>query len=237
MKTTLFLLLLSVNTYAQIVTHDEWQAYTQEGKLTKYRMSIDFNDELNNLDDTLQLRLWSNEIYRGPASFSFNGADTILQLYFDQSTGVLCQDTSTIERYAVKISYGGQLWRSHYAVQPSQCTEVDSIFDRLIWASTSWEVPDSVFKDEIVVPIDTTDTSIIKGVTDFSESNFSIYPNPSNGVFTVESKELGVAKFYDLSGRLVKSQALKVGINQVEINETGIYFGVVREEKFKVVVR
>ena len=75
----------------------------------------------------------------------------------------------------------------------------------------------------VSVPLSTT-----LGVDDFSLKTSSIYPNPSNGNFTIETKTgLDQINVYSLIGTLVKTIDVKDKSNTVEISlrklQTGIY--------------
>ncbi|HSD13027.1 MAG TPA: LamG-like jellyroll fold domain-containing protein [Flavobacterium sp.] len=73
----------------------------------------------------------------------------------------------------------------------------------------------------------TGNTCTVLGSSDFvTENNLKIYPNPSTGIFTIESKEEITVKIYDLVGKVVKAQQMNVGINLVDISNhaAGVYF-------------
>jgi hypothetical protein len=60
----------------------------------------------------------------------------------------------------------------------------------------------------------------------FESNDFQILPNPSNGVFYLDSKSDAEVLIYDLTGKIIFSQAATKGKTQLEINQhpSGIYF-------------
>lgn len=56
-------------------------------------------------------------------------------------------------------------------------------------------------------------------------ANLKVYPNPSNGIFTINSEEVLDIKVYDLIGKLIYSNKVNSGINQIDISNysNGIY--------------
>ncbi len=54
-------------------------------------------------------------------------------------------------------------------------------------------------------------------------SGISIYPNPSNGVFTVNTTEVYNLQVLDLTGKVISTQVLN-GNGSVSINNAGVYF-------------
>lgn len=59
----------------------------------------------------------------------------------------------------------------------------------------------------------------------FLSSNILIYPNPSHGVFTINSDEELEIKVFDLVGKLIFTNKISSGINQIDISNysSGIY--------------
>jgi hypothetical protein len=54
--------------------------------------------------------------------------------------------------------------------------------------------------------------------------DFELYPNPSNGNFTIVVEESSKVEIYSVEGRLCYSQLLTKGVNQIEMeNVKGIY--------------
>lgn len=59
-----------------------------------------------------------------------------------------------------------------------------------------------------------------------SEPEFSLYPNPTNGSFQIQTKEAGAisVKAFDISGKLVMSHSDINTAQALSINEAGLYF-------------
>lgn len=65
------------------------------------------------------------------------------------------------------------------------------------------------------------------GIIDNSRKvDWSIYPNPNNGAFTIELSQSGQYNVYNIDGRLVKTFSLEAGSNQINLDnvENGVYF-------------
>ena len=60
---------------------------------------------------------------------------------------------------------------------------------------------------------------------------YEIYPNPSDGTFTMSSPVPGSATIYDLMGRKVYNELMVEGINEVTVEGNGIYLVTVEDEK------
>ncbi len=69
-----------------------------------------------------------------------------------------------------------------------------------------------------------------------SSSDFKMYPNPNNGLMTLDyhlgDNETGTVEVYDLTGRILKSFVIQSRGTQLEINSTelsaGQYYYVIR---------
>ncbi len=68
-------------------------------------------------------------------------------------------------------------------------------------------------------------TNGLTGIDNQVGNLWHIYPNPGNGVFTIEALEDIVMDVYSSDGRLVKKLSLNFGLNQVNLSElsTGYY--------------
>ncbi len=56
------------------------------------------------------------------------------------------------------------------------------------------------------------------------ENNFMISPNPSNGQFTIQSKENGELFLYGMDGTLISTIGIKIGANELNFNlNAGVY--------------
>ncbi len=75
---------------------------------------------------------------------------------------------------------------------------------------------------------DTSECEVINDVSLSSEKKSSvvIYPNPNNGMFTIDLEIDSEIKVYDAIGKLIHSKTLKVGANVLDLRnivETGVY--------------
>ncbi|WP_317896713.1 T9SS type A sorting domain-containing protein [Aurantibacillus circumpalustris] len=81
------------------------------------------------------------------------------------------------------------------------------------------------------------------GVNELSEQNtfVSVYPNPNNGLFTVESKQIssGTIEIMDLSGKIIFTETIKSNATEVNMSAfaTGIYFVKVKNETSSEVIK
>lgn len=76
-------------------------------------------------------------------------------------------------------------------------------------------------------PITSGVTCASLGTDDFLSSNdFQVYPNPSSGIFNIETKENTLFEVYDVTGRKVKSQKATSATSQVDLSgyNNGVYF-------------
>lgn len=74
--------------------------------------------------------------------------------------------------------------------------------------------------------VTTGNTCATLSSSDFENDNvITIYPNPSNGIFNIESQQNMSIEVYDIIGKLVLSQKLSVGTNSFDISNfnTGVY--------------
>lgn len=67
--------------------------------------------------------------------------------------------------------------------------------------------------------------SLILSNSNFEANKLNIYPNPSSGIFTINSEEVLDVKVYDLIGKLIYSNKVNSGINQIDISNysNGMY--------------
>jgi len=84
----------------------------------------------------------------------------------------------------------------------------------------------SLNASHLVLPIVGTFPTI--GIEEKTESSmFFVYPNPANSVLLVEGKSLTGSQldFFDMRGRLVKSERLKQSHNRIEVTDlsSGVY--------------
>jgi hypothetical protein len=72
----------------------------------------------------------------------------------------------------------------------------------------------------------TTLTRTALGIEDFSLNATAVYPNPSKGIFTIQSKtSLNKVNVYTQTGTFVKTMELQSGEKSVEINLKGLQTG------------
>lgn len=68
------------------------------------------------------------------------------------------------------------------------------------------------------------------------EFYFSVFPNPSNGIFYFNSnRDLDSYKLYDLSGKLLQSAVFST--NSIQINEKGVYVLVINGKEFNSITK
>ena len=64
------------------------------------------------------------------------------------------------------------------------------------------------------------------GISELDDQLFSIYPNPSNGVITIEDNVNligGILEVQDLTGRIIYSGTIRSSQTQLELNHAGLY--------------
>lgn len=68
--------------------------------------------------------------------------------------------------------------------------------------------------------------------------SFQIYPNPSNGIFTINTKIGGVVEVFYISGQLLLTHAVQEGENTLNLQlwSKGIYFLKFEEKVYKLVI-
>ena len=76
-----------------------------------------------------------------------------------------------------------------------------------------------------IITLDLT-IDICVGVSDLELSEISIYPNPTNGIFTISSDENYNYDIFDITGRVILNGRLENTINKVDISNKSkdIYF-------------
>ena len=65
------------------------------------------------------------------------------------------------------------------------------------------------------------------GIEEFSENDFSVYPNPNNGNFVVKSNNAAIDAFeiMDAFGKVILSRSMNFSLEEVQLNvQAGIYF-------------
>jgi uncharacterized repeat protein (TIGR03803 family) len=88
-----------------------------------------------------------------------------------------------------------------------------------------------------------TDTSVCNKITitgidkSFQNNQFTVYPNPSNGMFTIQSTNYGCYSIINQLGEIIQSIKLNVGNNfkcNIEILGNGIYY-IVGENNYQTI--
>ncbi|MGV7108131.1 LamG-like jellyroll fold domain-containing protein [Flavobacterium sp. U410] len=88
----------------------------------------------------------------------------------------------------------------------------NSLIKRITEASTSNRVP---------VNVDVTTL----GTSNFDANSFKIYPNPSTGIFTIDTKEEVQIEVFDLVGKMIKKENIHIGVNSIDVTNyaNGVY--------------
>lgn len=70
-------------------------------------------------------------------------------------------------------------------------------------------------------------------------NKLNVYPNPTNGAFSIKTEENISAEIYNMEGQIVKSLDLKKGINEENISElpNGVYLIKTLSESYKIIKR
>jgi hypothetical protein len=71
------------------------------------------------------------------------------------------------------------------------------------------------------------------GINSFTDNNLKIFPNPSNGIFTIKtSLENSTYQIYNLIGQYVKSGSIINGSNLIDLRNSidGVYFMTIQAE-------
>ncbi len=73
------------------------------------------------------------------------------------------------------------------------------------------------------VPVNVDVTTL--STSNFDVNSFKIYPNPSTGIFTIDTKEEVQIEVYDLVGKLIKKENIHIGVNSIDITNyaSGVY--------------
>lgn len=87
----------------------------------------------------------------------------------------------------------------------------------LMGVTSNWAAGSSITTGNTCATLSSSDFETNTAVT--------IYPNPSNGIFNIESQENMSIEVYDIIGKLILSQKLSVGTNSFDISNfnTGVY--------------
>jgi len=74
--------------------------------------------------------------------------------------------------------------------------------------------------------------------SEVNSKNISLYPNPNNGTFIVDTKEKSPYQIFDVNGRLILQGELKIGQNSVQTNlPKGVYIFKTNQTSSKILVK
>ena len=83
---------------------------------------------------------------------------------------------------------------------------------------------DCVWVDNIVLP----PTEVVLDLNEYNPSTgldaFTIYPNPSNGDFTIELRQTSQVNVFNAMGQLIFGLNEANGLQHLHLNEAGVYF-------------
>ena len=73
------------------------------------------------------------------------------------------------------------------------------------------------------VPVNVDVTTL--GTSNFDVHSFKIYPNPSTGIFTIDTKEEVQIEVFDLVGKMIKKENIHIGVNSIDVTNyaNGVY--------------
>ncbi|TGN29309.1 T9SS type A sorting domain-containing protein [Empedobacter tilapiae] len=74
--------------------------------------------------------------------------------------------------------------------------------------------------------------------SEITSKKVTLFPNPNNGTFTIETKEKSPYQIFDVNGRLVKQGELKTGKNTIQTGlSKGIYILNTNQDSSKIIVK
>ncbi|CAM3219469.1 T9SS type A sorting domain-containing protein [Empedobacter stercoris] len=74
--------------------------------------------------------------------------------------------------------------------------------------------------------------------SEVNSKKFSLYPNPTNGNFTVDTKEKSPYQIFDVNGKLIHQGELKIGQNSIQTNlPKGVYIFKTNQTSSKIIVK
>ncbi len=168
-------------------------------------------------------------------TFNVNMADSIASGYFVEGTDQLwlggslngwmqpgtnayyeMSESATNDIYTVTIPVEDADWMYKYF--------------KIVGATPSWDNgewngdPNRTFTmagaDMVLNDVFGVDNTSIEAL---SEIGISIYPNPSNGIFTISTENNFKLEIFDISGKLINTQTVN-GTTDIKINIAGMYF-------------
>ncbi len=76
------------------------------------------------------------------------------------------------------------------------------------------------------------------GISEVNQTKLTLYPNPNNGTFKVDSKDAAAYQIYDINGRLMKEGVLKNGQNSIQTQlPKGLYIFKSKQSTSKIIVQ
>ena len=87
----------------------------------------------------------------------------------------------------------------------------------LTGATSNWKAGSSITTGNTCATLSNSDFE--------TTSNFKVYPNPSKGIFNINTEEVLAIEIYDIVGKLVKTTKLEIGTSSVDISNlnSGVY--------------
>lgn len=173
-----------------------------------------------------------------------NGVETIDSYAYTYGLGItnliLPGTLKKINRYAFAGATGIKTISSN-AVEPPALERILTIFQGLNQGNVILKVPvgsaekykaANVWKDFIIQEDASLSTNDVNSV----EQGTKVYPNPTTGIFFVETTTATEAQIISVSGQVVKSTKLSKGKNEINISNlsAGLYLVKVGDKTFKV---
>jgi alpha-tubulin suppressor-like RCC1 family protein len=74
-------------------------------------------------------------------------------------------------------------------------------------------------------PVEVSCPAVLSADDFITENNVNIYPNPSNGIFTIDAKEVVIVEVYDMIGKKVFNSKITLGSSNLDLSNhaNGIY--------------
>lgn len=120
---------------------------------------------------------------------------------------------------------GDSIILTEYSHDLSAFSAETSMIFRFVFHSDETETREGVIIDNLVI------TGNLLSVDEFTTNNFSLYPNPSEGILNIKTKTLEAfnISIYDVTGKLIlKQREVVPSNNQYQLNmssySTGVYF-------------
>ena len=237
-------------TYSIDVAGDyEWGAFAD---------GIDWllNEPYGTHDGNLSFSVDASGAVTGETSFTLNVLTETLTFYVDMNT-LITSGTYIVGNYVqVRGNFNG--WNSDYALTDGDDDGIYSLTTGIVFyeglelefkyvhgtGGENWEGLDNRTYTVVagtnnycaVFDVAGSDCTGV-GVNDISDTNVSIYPNPSNGIFQLSGISEGVVEVLDITGKTVLKQVIS-GQTNIDLTafQAGIYFVKVNSEN-KVLVK